>query len=70
MNAPADVRGVIRAVIAELRADGNTGHVQNLLDADAAVANLLRSLDKYLDKSTLESRLDLIDARNRIESAA
>jgi len=38
MSGPVDVRGVIAAAIAELRVDGNTGHVQSLLDADAAVA--------------------------------
>lgn len=41
VSGPVDVRAVIAAVIAELRADGNTGHVQNLLDADAAMARLI-----------------------------
>lgn len=30
------------------------------------VEELLESLDKYLDDSTLDNRMDLIDARNRI----
>lgn len=36
-----DVRGVIRATIEELRASDNTGMVENLLTADAAVGDLI-----------------------------
>jgi hypothetical protein len=46
MSAPVDVRAVIRAVIEELRATGNTGHVQNLLDADVAVVELIEAANR------------------------
>jgi hypothetical protein len=53
MSAPVDVRAVIRAVIEELRATGNTGHVQNLLDADVAVVELIEA-DRDFDAAELE----------------
>lgn len=42
-----DVRDVIRAVIDELRASGNTGHVDSLIAADAAVAELIEADREY-----------------------
>ena len=33
------------------------------------VEELLESVDAYLDNSTVETRMNLIDARNRIRSA-
>ena len=40
MSAPVDVRCVIATTIADLRASGDTGMVEHLLDADAALAKL------------------------------
>jgi hypothetical protein len=41
MSAHVNVLEVIDAVVAELRSMGNTGHVENLLDARAATAELI-----------------------------
>ena len=37
-------------------------------EAISAVAELIQKVDAYLDDSSLENRMDLIDARNRIGS--
>jgi len=42
-----DVRRTLAVVIADLRASGDTGMVENLLDADAAIAELI-SASKFL----------------------
>lgn len=42
MAKPIDVRKTIATVIADMRASGDTGMVENLLEADAAIANLIR----------------------------
>lgn len=57
MAEPIDVSGVIATVIADLRASGNTGMVENLLDADAAIKELI---EKASDASSLMR--SLIDA--------
>lgn len=70
MNGPVDVRAVIRAVIEELRADGNTGHVQSLLDADAAVAALIEA-DKEYDaaRALVDSLRDGVSTVGEVVSA-
>lgn len=40
----------------------------NLWLSRQMVKELLESLDAYLDNSTVDTRMDLIDARNRIGS--
>lgn len=57
----ADVRGVIRSVVAELRADGNTGLVENLMVADAAVAELIDAARELANLHT-NKRLDRVYA--------
>ena len=44
MSKPIDVRGVIATVIADLRASGDTGMVENLLDADVAIAAIFEAV--------------------------
>ncbi|MCD0280502.1 hypothetical protein JWH04_16450 [Xanthomonas melonis] len=43
MSAPVDFRGVIAATIADLRDSGHTGMVENLLEVDAAMAELIEA---------------------------
>lgn len=40
----------------------------NLWLSRRMIEELLESLDKYLDDSTVDNRMDLIDSRNRIGS--
>ena len=50
MNAQAqrvDVRKTIATVIADMRASGNTGMVENLLEADAAIGELIDVAREY-----------------------
>lgn len=49
MSGAADVVAVLDASVAELRADGNTGHVESLLGARAAIAELIAA-DKEYDR--------------------
>ncbi|USJ00895.1 hypothetical protein MUG10_01105 [Xanthomonas prunicola] len=44
MSVAIDVRRVITTTVAELRASGDTGMVENLLDADGAVGELIAAL--------------------------
>ena len=46
MSAPVDVLAVLDSHIAELRANGDTGNVENLLEASVAVAELIRESGK------------------------
>ena len=42
-DTKVDVLAAMDAVVAELRADGNTGHVESLIDARDAVAELIEA---------------------------
>ena len=47
MAKPIDVRKTIATMIADLRTSGDTGMVENLLDADAAIAELIDVAREY-----------------------
>ena len=70
MSGPVDVLDYLDALIASHRAlSADAFHAQELPKAVAAydaVAELIESLDAYLDDSSLDNRMNLIDSRNRI----
>ena len=48
MAKPIDVRKTIATVIADMRASGDTGMVENLLEADAAIGELIEMMGEVL----------------------
>lgn len=73
MSAQVDVRGVIRATVEQLRATGDTGMVENLLGADAAVAELidasLRTIKAFEDLGKARGVAANHFARRKCEAA-
>jgi len=61
MSGPVDVLAVLDSLI-EYHDTLDSLKGRNCIKARAAVAELIEKLDKYLDSSTLDARMDLIDA--------